>query len=57
MCFEGIPEGHADDVAKIGDKDFVFNGYTFKRFHPAQAGTEVRRTARMVEKDFKDKAQ
>lgn len=37
----GIPIEHEDDVAKIGDKDFVFNGYTFKRFHPAQEGIAV----------------
>lgn len=34
----GVPEAHESDAEKIRDKNFVFAGYTFKRFHPAEPG-------------------
>eukprot|EP00049_Salpingoeca_infusionum_P023212 m.10951 g.10951 ORF g.10951 m.10951 type:complete len:462 (-) comp5637_c0_seq1:141-1526(-) len=43
--FKGIPAGHQGDVDKIRDKDFVFTGYTYKRFHSTEDGTPARRTA------------
>ena len=33
-----MPESSESDAEKIRDKDFVFTGYTFKRFHPAEPG-------------------
>jgi hypothetical protein len=34
----GVPDSSESDAEKIRDKDFVFTGYTFKRFHPAEPG-------------------
>ncbi|EDQ86176.1 uncharacterized protein MONBRDRAFT_33947 [Monosiga brevicollis MX1] len=41
----GILEAASEGVR---DKDFVFSGYTFKRFHDTDAASEVRRSARDV---------
>jgi len=46
----GVPDVHNADAEKIRDKDFVFTGYTFKRFH--EPGQEGRRTARKLAEDL-----